>query len=95
MTETDSNLNPIENLTDEDLDKFYLTIGQNVKNLRKKHKISQLKLSQLLNQKSASQVAGAEILYRGEKFNLDTLYKIAYIFNINVEDLIKEDQTFN
>lgn len=54
----------IEDFTEEQLEKFYKKIGSNVARLRKKHKLSQLKLSLLIGHKSTSLVSGAEIYYK-------------------------------
>jgi len=53
--------NDIEDFTEEEKEKFYKKIGSNVARLRKKHKLSQLKLSQLIGHKSTSLLSGAEI----------------------------------
>ena len=63
--------NDIEDFTEEEKEKFYKKIGSNVARLRKKHKLSQLKLSQLIGHKSTSLLSGAEIYYKKQHFHLN------------------------
>jgi transcriptional regulator with XRE-family HTH domain len=82
-------INDINDLTEDELNKFLLKVGQNVKRLRKERNISQLKLSNALGLNS-SYIAGAEVLYRNDKFNLQTLYKISYILDVDMSEFFKE-----
>ena len=52
----------IEDFTDKQKEEFYKRIGSNVARIRKKHKLSQLKLSLLIGHKSTSLLAGAGVL---------------------------------
>ncbi len=60
----------IEDFTEEKKEEFYKNIGKNVAKIRKKHKLSQLKLSQLIGHKSTSLLSGAEIYYNKQHFSL-------------------------
>lgn len=79
----------IEDFTQKDKEQFYKKVGENVKRLRKKHKLSQMALSNLLGHKSTSLVSGAEIYYNKQHFSLEHLCLIAYILNENIEEFFK------
>lgn len=61
----------------------------NVARIRKKHKLSQLKLSQLIGHKSTSLLSGAEIYYNKQHFSLEHLAIISYILNEDIEEFFK------
>lgn len=80
----------IEDFTEEQLEKFYKKIGSNVARLRKKHKLSQLKLSLLIGHKSTSLVSGAEIYYKKQHFSLEHLAIISYVLNEDIKEFFKD-----
>jgi transcriptional regulator with XRE-family HTH domain len=82
--------NDIEDFTEEEKEKFYKKIGSNVARLRKKHKLSQLKLSQLIGHKSTSLLSGAEIYYKKQHFSLEHLAVISYVLNEDIKEFFKE-----
>lgn len=57
----------IEDFIEKKKEEFYKNIGKNVAKIRKKHKLSQLKLSQLIGHKSTSLLSGAEIYYNKQR----------------------------
>ncbi len=57
--------------------------------IRKKHKLWQLKLSQLIRHKSTSLLSGAEIYYNKQHFSLEHLAIISYILNEDIEEFFK------
>ena len=71
----------IEDFTDKQKEEFYKRIGSNVARIRKKHKLSQLKLSLLIGHKSTSLLAGAEIYYNKQHFSLEHLANISFVLN--------------
>jgi len=74
----------------DDLTVFYKTIGINVKNKRNEKGLSQLKLSEEMNFKSVGFIGQAE-LYKGKRhFNLTHLYRLAYIFECDIEEFFKD-----
>lgn len=75
----------MEGLNIEDIHK---KIGNNVAKYRKRAGISQLDLSLKLGHKSVSIVASAENFYKGKHFNINHLFGISKILNINVCKLI-------
>jgi transcriptional regulator with XRE-family HTH domain len=76
----------------EQKENFYKNIGKNVAKMRKKHKLSQLKLSQLIGHKSTSLLSGAEIYYKKQHFSLEHLANISYVLDENIEEFFKEDE---
>ncbi|CAE09953.1 helix-turn-helix domain-containing protein [Wolinella succinogenes] len=70
----------------KELSCFYATIGLNVKKIRTKKKKSQLELA--LGHSSASFIAKAEIGIEGKHFNLEHLYKISKILEVDIRDFL-------
>ena len=79
----------IEDFTEEQLEKFYKKIGSNVARLRKKHKLSQLKLSLLIGHKSTSLVSGAEIYYKKQHLSLEHLASISFVLKEDLNQFFK------
>jgi transcriptional regulator with XRE-family HTH domain len=82
----------VEDLNDDDIDAFHRQIGRNVKKYRELRGYSQLALSQALGHKSVGLVSQAELYLKKQHFNLEHLYKIAYILDCSVESLIENNQ---
>ena len=79
----------IEDFTEDKKEEFYKNVGMNVSRIRKKHKLSQLKLSQLIGHKSTSLLSGAEIYYNKRHFSLEHLAIISYVLNEDIEEFFK------
>ena len=77
----------IENLPNNYSEILHKLIGNNIKNIRKKKNISQLKLAYALGYKSVSPISSAEIYYNKIHFNIEHLTKIAYVLEIDICDL--------
>jgi ribosome-binding protein aMBF1 (putative translation factor) len=71
------------------MEEIHKRIGVNVAKYRKEAGLSQLDLSLKLGHKSVSIVASAEKFYNGKHFNINHLFQIADILNIEVCELIK------
>ncbi len=80
----------VEDLHDDAIDAFHRQIGRNVKSQRELKGYSQLELSQALGHKSVGLVSQAEIYYKKQHFNLEHLYKIAYILECELHVLIEQ-----
>jgi len=76
-------------MEDIDIDEIHKKIGQNVAKFRKEKGLSQLELSLQLGHKSVSIVASAERFYQGKHFNINHLFQIAHVLNIEVCELLK------
>lgn len=73
----------------ETIDNFYKQIGINVKKYRVEKGYTQLQLAQALGHKSVGLVSQAELYLNKQHFNLEHLYKISYILECKISDLIK------
>lgn len=80
----------IDDLEEDFVEKLHLSIGKNVKRVRKEKKISQLKLAYALGYKSVSPISCAEIYYNKVHFNIENLAKIAYVLDVRIEEFFKE-----
>jgi len=77
-------LNLPEIVSKSDIDKFYKTIGNNVKRIRLQKKMSQLEVALSIGQKSSGFYANAENYAHGKKFNLEHLFKLSKLFDVEV-----------
>ncbi len=76
-----------QNSSDKDYQDFLVILGKNIRKFRKKKKLSQEQLAFGFN--SARNYIGC--IERAEKtLSLKTLYKIAKILDVRVEDLLKD-----
>ena len=82
-----------DELPSEVIDNFYIQIGMNVKKHRELKGYTQLQLSQALGHKSVGLVSQAEFYLKKQHFNLEHLYKIAYILEYNITELIIVEKT--
>ena len=80
-----------DELPSEAIDDFYKQIGMNVKKYRELKGYTQLQLSQALGHKSVGLVSQAELYLKKQHFNLEHLYKIAYILECDITELIAEN----
>ena len=78
-------------LSSSAIENYYKKIGQNVKKYREKKNYSQLQLAYAIGHKAVGLISQAELYHRKQHFNLEHLYKIAYVLECSVEDLIKQD----
>ncbi len=80
----------VESLPENFVDSLHRNIGLNVKKEREMKGLSQLQLSQMIGHKSVTIVSRAEIFYKGQRFNIEHLAKIAFVLDIDVCSLITE-----
>ena len=69
---------------------MYKIIGINVKALREKNNLTQLELSYKMGYKSVSLVSAAELCAKNKHFNLEHLYKMSKIFDIDISEFLVE-----
>ena len=79
-----------DELPSEAIDNFHKQIGMNVKKYRELKGYTQLQLSQALGHKSVGLVSQAELYLKKQHFNLEHLYKIAYILECNIANLLED-----
>ncbi|WP_291949728.1 helix-turn-helix transcriptional regulator [Campylobacter sp.] len=65
---------------------FHKQIAQNVAKIRKEKGYSQLELSLAIGYKSVSLVSGAEAGYKNIHYNIEHLYKIAKILEVDLKE---------
>ena len=71
------------------LEDFYKLIGNNVKRIRKEKNLSQLELAIMIGQKSTSFYSNCENYKNKEHFNLEHLFLISNILNIDLSEFFK------
>jgi len=79
----------IKDFSEEELDTFYKKIGTNVKRIRKEKGITQMQLALAINHNSVGHIGKAELCKYGKHFNLEQLYKIASILEIDISEFFK------
>jgi ribosome-binding protein aMBF1 (putative translation factor) len=79
-----------ESLPKDFIENLYRTIGLNVKKEREKKGLSQLQLSHMIGHKSVTIISRAEIYHKGQHFNIEHLAKIAYVLEIDIEQLMSQ-----
>ena len=83
------------NISDNDLQDFYKIISKNVIRLRKEKKVSQLDLATSIGHTSSTFLGKAEILAENRHFNMEHIYKIALILNVDINEFFKGVDTVN
>lgn len=72
----------------KELDNFFKKIGGNVKRIRAKKNITQMELALAIGHNSVGHIAKAELYKYNKHFNLEQLYKIATILEVDLAELI-------
>lgn len=73
----------------EEISTMYSVIGKNVKKHREIKGLSQLQLSRAMGYDSVSLVSAAELNSDGKHFNLEHLYKISKILNVQISCFVE------
>ena len=68
---------------------LYKSIGLKVKEIREQNNMTQLELSLEMGYKSVSLISAAELNSDNKHFNIEHLYKISKIFNIEMDIFFK------
>lgn len=79
------------NIDKSKLDNFYKNIGINVKKYRIEKNVSQLELAISIGHKSTSFLSNCENYKNKEHFNLEHLYLIADVLDVDICNLIKSE----
>lgn len=79
------------NIDKSKLDDFYKNIGVNVKKYRIEKNVSQLELAISIGHKSTSFLSNCENYKNKEHFNLEHLYLIADVLDVDICNLIKSE----
>ncbi len=81
----------IAEITEEESNIFHQNISKNVRRIRQEKNLTQLDVSLALGLSNPSFITNAESLNSNKKFNLNQLYKLSKIFNVNICDFFKEN----
>lgn len=79
----------MENIEKDEIDELYKIIGKNVKRIREEKGKSQLDLALSIGHSSAGFVGKAEICIHNKHFNIEHLYKISKILDVDMCKFIK------
>ena len=80
-------------VNEEELHKFYKIISQNVQRLRKERNKPQLDLVLEMGLKSTSFYSKCENSKDNHHFNLEHIYKIAVVLNVDITEFFKDIKT--
>ena len=80
----------LSDISEQEINEFYKTISENVKEARCAEKMSQLELSLKLGIKSVAFYSNCENLRYNKHFNLEHIYKISKALNIDICEFFKE-----
>ncbi len=83
------NILDFNNFTEEELAIFYKKIGENVKKYRKEKSLTQMQLALAIDHSSVGHIAKAELCKYNKHFNLEQIYKIAKVLEIEPSLLIE------
>ena len=79
-------LSPVD-FSDDEIRIFYRQIAERVKEIRKEKNVTQLDLALSIGHKSVSTIAKIESGLENKHYNLEQLYKIAKVLEIELADL--------
>jgi len=80
----------LSDISEKEINDFYKTISENVKDARNAVKMSQLELSLKLGIKSIAFYSNCENLRYNKHFNLEHIYKISKALDVDMCELIKK-----
>jgi transcriptional regulator with XRE-family HTH domain len=81
--------NTLTKVSDDEIHNFYQTISKNVKRIREEKKITQLDLALDIGIKSVAFFSNCENNKYGKHFNLEHLYKISRILEVDIAEFLK------
>lgn len=76
-------------IDNEKMKSIYSQIGKNVKKIRQSKNISQLQLSLAIGHKAVGTISMCELGINGKHFNIEHLYKIAEVLEVDIKDFLK------
>lgn len=83
----------LKDITKSDIDELHRKIGANVMRVRKEKGLTQLDLALSIGLKSVGLISVAEIYHNKKHFNIEHLYRIATILNVEITDFFKDIHT--
>ncbi len=79
----------LSDTTAEEIEELHKKISNNVKKYRLEKNISQMELSLLIGFKNSAFIGACENNTNNKHFNIEHLYKIAKVFEIDMCDLLR------
>lgn len=79
----------MQDLTKSDIDTLHRIIGANVMRIRKEKGVTQLELALSIGLKSVGLISVAEIYHNKKHFNIEHLYKIANVLDVEITDFFQ------
>lgn len=76
-------------ISKEEIEIFYKSVSQNVKSRRLALNISQLELALKIGIKSVAFYSNCENLRYGKHFNLEHIYKLSKVLDIDISNLLE------
>lgn len=83
----------MQDITSENIDELHRKIGANVMKARKEKGLTQLDLALSIGLKSVGLISVAEIYHNKKHFNIEHLYKIANVLDIEINEFFKDIYT--
>jgi len=77
--------------SEDELSAFHMLIANNVKNIRKDKNISQLDLALAIGHKSVSTIGKIEASLENKHYNIEQLYKISKVLDVDICEFFKID----
>lgn len=84
----------MENIEKEEIEDLYRLIGKNVKRIREEKGKSQLDLALSIGHSSAGFIGKVEICIHNKHFNIEHLYKISKVLEIDICEFLKPTEVF-
>jgi len=75
--------------TDAEIKDFHTLIANNIKNIRKNKKITQLDLALTIGHKSMSTIGKIEASLENKHYNVEQLYKISKVLEVDICEFFK------
>ena len=79
----------LNEFSQEEIKDFYKKVARNIKVIRKEKNISQLDLAYSIGHKSVSTIGKIESNLENKHYNLEHLYKISKVLNVDISEFLK------
>lgn len=76
----------MQDTTSQDIDTLHKVVGFNVMRIRKEKGMTQLELALSIGLKSVGLISVAELYHNKKHFNIEHLYKISNVLDVNICD---------
>lgn len=80
----------LKEISSEDIDALHRKIGSNVMRIRKEKSMTQLELALSIGLKSVGLISVAEIYHNKKHFNIEHIYKIATVLEVEMIEFFRD-----